>query len=327
MLNVVVATHSRPVPRMLVSFILMFALNVIRFIQASKKCWILLVELTSFAVNTACRNDLKRYARTHQNALSGRFFITALLILAPQLCHSQNDFNDACVSTHFDNKASVDYVIDGDTVVLDDKRHIRLIGINTPEISHNDTASEPGALRARDALKQILGGHPFIHLVYGKERLDRHGRTLAHLHLANGSNVQTQLLQSGLAMPLRIPPNVSLADCYNVASQNARNNNRGLWALARYKTHDVSSLSGTETGFYFISGRVRRVSKSRTAFWINLDNNVALRISNDDLNYFNRTPLTRLEGKNIEANGWLYKHKGQLRMRIRHPLDLMVNKS
>ncbi|GJM05710.1 MAG: hypothetical protein DHS20C09_17060 [marine bacterium B5-7] len=172
----------------------------------------------------------------------------------------------------------------------------------------------------------MLTNSSFVRLVYGKERYDRHGRTLAHIFVG-GINIQSQLLQSGLAMPLRIPPNLSFADCYNKASQLAKEQRLGLWTLPRYKTHSVKSLKGNEKGFYFISGKVRRVSSSRSFFWINLENNVALRIKNADLKYFNEPELHLLKSKYIEASGWLYKHKDQLRMQLRHNLDLKIDQT
>jgi len=302
----------------------MFALNATLFILANKKCWILRVVSINSAVNMVCLNDLMLQRQTNKNALIGRFFIPALLLLISPLCHSDQHQQTNCVSTHFDEKATIDYVIDGDTVVLNDKRHIRLIGINTPELSHNQKPSEDGAESARDSLIQILSHSTAIHLLYGQERQDRHGRTLAHLYLENGSNIQAKMLRQGLAMPLRIPPNLSLLDCYNAASQFAKNQKRGLWALSRYKTRDVFTLTGNERGFYFISGLVNHATESRSALWITLENDIALKISKEDFNNFNVTQLHLLQGKYIEANGWLYKRKGQLRMRIRHRMDLNV---
>lgn len=239
--------------------------------------------------------------------------------------YATSDQDSQCVSTHFDEKAYIDYVIDGDTVVLTDDRHVRLIGINTPEIDHNNKKrSEQGAIKAKESLVQLLNNQTKIRLVFGKEHFDRHGRTLAHIYLDNGLNVQAELLRKGLAMPLRVPPNLSLASCYANASTTAKEENRGLWALSRYKTQHVSSLSDSDKGYYFIFGKVLKVNESRSSIWLNLENNVALRIHKDDLNYFNKNDLMNLRGKNIEANGWLYKNKNQLRMRIKHKLDLTI---
>lgn len=274
-----------------------------------------------------------------KNALTGRFFyvqdvrmprvhgrtraaISSLSILFSSFCFSATDLPNSCVSTHFDETVSVQRVIDGDTIVLSDERHVRLTGINTPELNHNNKPSQAGAELARNRLLTLLKSQSVIKLKFDKERFDRHGRTLAHLYLGNGMNIQAQLLLEGLAMPLTIPPNVLNLDCYTTVSQIARNEGRALWALPQYKPQKVTSLTGSERGFHMITGKVRRVSESRSALWINLENNVALRIVKDDLDYFSRDKLKSLPGELIEAKGWLYKKKGQLRMRIRHPIDL-----
>jgi micrococcal nuclease len=233
--------------------------------------------------------------------------------------------SEPCVSTHFDEEASIKSIIDGDTVILTDDRHIRLIGINTPEINHDDIKlSDTGALKAKASLEELLKSQKSVHLSYGEERFDRHKRTLAHLYLKNGLNIQAELLRQGLAMPLRIAPNLSLADCYNTASLSAKQKKRGLWALPQYQTRHVNNLIGSEKGFHIISGKVERITESRSSIWLNLQNNVALRIHKDDLNYFNKNDLISLQGKTVEANGWLYKRNKQLRMRIRHKLDLRI---
>jgi len=53
--------------------------------------------------------------------------------------------------------ARVKYVIDGDTVVLEDRRHVRLLAINTPEVAGKRPA-EPGGEAAKRWLKAQLEG-------------------------------------------------------------------------------------------------------------------------------------------------------------------------
>ena len=247
-----------------------------------------------------------------------------ILFLASQSGFSATTLPDSCVSTHFDEKLSISYVIDGDTIVLEDKRHVRLIGINTPELGNKNKAAEPGAVLAHNALRNILSGHSNINIRYDTERFDRHGRTLAHLYLGDGTNIQALMLNQGMAIPITIPPNTLHFDCYSDVAKTAKTDEKGLWALPRFQAKAVSSLHGTERGFYFINGSVAKITESRSALWINLKNNVALRIVKDDLNYFNNDALKSLSGKHIEAKGWLYKKKGQLRMRIRHPSDISL---
>ncbi len=258
-----------------------------------------------------------------KNALHGRFFISFSFFL--YLFTGQTfALTPECVSTNFDEQAQINYVIDGDTVILTDKRHIRLIGINTPEIHHDGSPPEPGAIKARAQLIELLGSNKHISLKYDKERKDRHGRTLAHLFLPNGKNIQAGLLEMGLAMPLNIPPNLLFLDCYSKVSNLARKDKIGLWALAHYRPRNTDELSGSDTGFRYIQGMVLRISESRSSIWFNLENNVALRIVREDLQYFDKSYLTKLINKEIEANGWLYQRNGQLRMRIRHPHSIRI---
>lgn len=249
--NAVVAIPSKLALRILVDFILMSALNVILFILVNRKCWILPVESINSARNTAYHHNLILNNSFQKNALTGRFFMLAFFSLFSPYSYSIANQPQSCVSTYFDENVAIDYVIDGDTVILSDKRHIRLIGINTPELNHHSNkSSEAGAKVARESLIQLLDNQAQVRLVYGKEHFDRHGRTLAHIYLDNGLNIQAELLRRGLAMPLRIAPNLSLIDCYATASLIAKNNKLGLWALSRYKIHKVFSLSGTEKGFF-----------------------------------------------------------------------------
>lgn len=323
-LNVAAATHLRHALRTRATSILMSVLSAIRSIPANKKCWIQQVESTNSVANMACQNKDSRQRILKKNALFGRFFVAVSFITVSAFSHADTQQTKPCVSTHFHEKAHIKYVIDGDTIILEDKRHVRLIGINTPELSHNDKPSEAGAKIARETLAALLSKQSPVQLVYGEERHDRHGRTLAHLFLTDGTNVQAQLLQEGLAMPLRIAPNITFADCYNNASLTAKNKELGLWALSRYKTHDVTRLKGNEKGFYFITGKVERVTDHHSSIWINLGNRIDLRINRDDLRYFDQSLLKTLQGKTVEANGWLYQRKGKLHMRLRHHLDLSV---
>lgn len=48
---------------------------------------------------------------------------------------------------------NVKRVYDGDTLVLENNQRVRLLGINTPEISSRYREAEPGGIEARDWLK------------------------------------------------------------------------------------------------------------------------------------------------------------------------------
>lgn len=231
-----------------------------------------------------------------------------------------------------DETGEINHVIDGDTVILKDGRHVRLIGINAPEIGRNGKQSEQGAETARKYLLSLVSGHKHILLKFDSQHFDRYKRTLAHLFLPDGKNIQASLLAEGLATPLTIPPNLFFLDCYLHHSNLAIASQQGVWGFNKYKPVLSTKLGNkfpggiTTLGYRVITGKVKRLSESRSSLWFNLEGNVALRIKRDDLSYFNEPDLRGLEGKMIQARGWIYKKDNEFRIRIRHSSDMVLIK-
>lgn len=230
-----------------------------------------------------------------------------------------------CTADRIDDRARVSLVQDGDTVVFTDDRRLRLIGINTPELGKDGRDPEPGALAARDRLRQLLfSSGQQLQLRFDRERHDRFGRLLAHAFLADGRNLTAVLLAEGAGSQLVVPPNTWQASCYRIAADTARSARRGVWALPSHQARTVQSLDLRSEGFHVISGHVSHVSQSASAVWINLTGNFALRVERADLAQFQGFDLEGLAGSDIEAQGWVYARSGQLRMPLRHPAALRM---
>jgi len=245
----------------------------------------------------------------------GAFFVL-LIWLSPASA-------DNCSPPATTEPVRVRYIHDGDSLVLSDSRKIRLIGINTPEIAHQDQATQALAIKARDRLRQLLfqqGNR--AKLIYGAKQQDRHRRNLAHLWLADGMNLAAELLREGLAWAIAIPPNVRYLDCYLEAEKTARTSARGIWDHADYAAKDSGSLSLHDEGFQRVRGRIIRVNHGGRASWINLQGRFALRIPDQDIKWFKKRPDNSWVGRKIEARGWLYSAKGELRLTVQHPAAL-----
>ncbi len=84
----------------------------------------------------------------------------------------------------------VTYVIDGDTVVVRlgsaEPVHVRLIGINTPEIAHFGKPGECFGIRATRLTRRLALGRQVV-LRPGRERHDRYGRLLAYVRVLGES--------------------------------------------------------------------------------------------------------------------------------------------
>jgi len=254
----------------------------------------------------------------------GRFFVWLAFLSVFLSSQTHSTPQSSCKPGSSDEIVEVTHIIDGDTVILKDGRHIRLIGINTPEIGRNGKASEPGADAAREHLLSLLQGHRQILMEIDRQQFDRYKRTLAHLFLPDGENIQANLLAEGLATPLTIPPNLNYLDCYLHHSNEAIASQRGLWGLQQYKPLASTGLDKGIRGYHVITGRVERIGASRSAIWINLSGKIALRIKREYLSYFNEQELQNLQGKMIQVRGWIYIKDKEFRINLKHRSDMML---
>lgn len=231
----------------------------------------------------------------------------------------------ACPADRFDALSHVTYVFDGDTVELAGGTRVRLIGVDTPELSHDGKPEQPFARKARKALSDLLANHGHnVRLRYDKRRHDHYGRTLAHVYLDNGTSVSATLLSRGLGTAFVVPPDVWNAKCYREAERTAQRSNSGIWDLPHYSVVDARQIHRSRRGYARIRARVLRVSHAARATWIDLEGNIAARIPDRDIKYFDRSALHHLPGKRIVLRAWLYSVKGQLRSELRYPTELTV---
>lgn len=82
-------------------------------------------------------------------------------------------------------------IIDGDTIVVENDTHVRLLGINTPE------KGEKYYNEAKEFLTKIILNKTIV-LEYGKEKYDRYDRELAYVFY-NNANVNLELVDEGYA--------------------------------------------------------------------------------------------------------------------------------
>lgn len=256
------------------------------------------------------------HRRAARITVFGAFFLFAPLAIAEAAAGS-------CSPTEFDADARIARVPDGDTVVLDDGAYVRLIGVDTPELARHLRPPQPGAEIARDFLAELLPSGTAVRMDFDIERADRHGRTLAHLFLQDGGNVQERILAAGLGTPLTVPPNLGFLDCYRGAAAAAMAAKLGVWRLRQYRPLPAAEIPESARGYRAVRGRVTRRAESAESLWLEIDGRVALRVERTDLPWFRGFDLRNVAGAVLEARGMIYRRNGQLRMRIRHPADLL----
>lgn len=137
---------------------------------------------------------------------------------------------------------TVERVIDGDTFVTIDDEHIRLIGVDTPELDSDDCYSQKAKTFLED---KILGKN--VRLDYDEDRKDSFGRTLAYVYQGD-SFINKKILKQGYGTVLSISPNTQFEDSFSTLQENAQQDLKGLWShcddiIADYLPSKVKDVS------------------------------------------------------------------------------------
>lgn len=122
----------------------------------------------------------------------------------------------------------VQSVIDGDTVVLTDGRHVRLVQIDSPEVY---PVAECYGAAARSALRRLLPPGTTVRFDADPalDRVDRYGRPLGYL-FKGALNVNLELVRQGAAtVYFYAHDRGRYADALLRAGTSARASRRGLW--------------------------------------------------------------------------------------------------
>lgn len=136
--------------------------------------------------------------------------------------------------------ATVAYVIDGDTIAVTlpgesgAPQRVRLLGINTPEVSRGDSPGECGAEDATAQLEELLPEGAPVRLTADAraDDADRYERLLRYVELEDGTDAGRALIEQGLAVawvPTSEPNPERLPD-YEDATAAARQAQVGSWA-------------------------------------------------------------------------------------------------
>lgn len=216
----------------------------------------------------------------------------------------------------------LEHVIDGDTVIVQPDRRIRLLGINAPEVSHHQTPAEPGGEAARHWLRQRLDKQQ-ITLEYDQQQRDRYQRELAYL-FNNDRLVNAELLAEGLAVLTLRPPNLRYDKQLIAAQEKAETQQKGLWQKPRYQPLNAESISDIDNYHGWRRWRMtpRKISSSRDYLDLIVSESLKIRIHRSEQQYFDE-PADWLD-KRLEVRGWMSRRGEQYAIRVYHPSSVVV---
>ena len=255
---------------------------------------------------------LPRLIQVCQKApIRGAFFMCFLLIAA-------------CANNSDGTLYKVKRVIDGDTLILQNKETIRFVGINTPELGHGKFKDEPFANQAREFVKRKIEGK-MIRLELAEQQKDRYGRTLAHVYTKDGDNVQVEVLARGLAFAIAVGDNLDFLEPYLDAEQSARNAGKGIWGDRFYAPISAQkAVKGNVRGYQIVVGKVKRVSQSRKNQTLHLEGDFRVLIRRESWKKYFKGRPEHYKGQVIQARGWIFSTHDVTGMKVYHPSMLEV---
>ncbi|MGE0651882.1 MAG: thermonuclease family protein [Alphaproteobacteria bacterium] len=222
-------------------------------------------------------------------------------------------------------------VTDGDTVILDDGRTVRLVGIQAPKLplGRPGFRTWPLAPEARRALETLaLDRRVTPH--FGGARMDRHGRLLAHLARDDGLWLQGAMLARGLARVYTFEDNRAVAREMYALESTARNAKRGIWSHPYYRIRTTEEAGGHVGGFELVEGRILDVAMVRGRGYLNFGADwrtdftivVPKRAGATFRAVFGRK-MEKLQGKRVRVRGWLRRYNGPM-IESTHPEQIEV---
>lgn len=219
---------------------------------------------------------------------------------------------------------SVMSVVDGDTIVLDDRSEVRMVGIQAPKLplGRRGFAEWPLAREARDAAVELVDGGRVM-LWSGGADEDRHGRRLAHTYVQvfAGEPIwfQGEMLRQGLARVYTFPDNRACVDDMLALEAEARDAGRGMWALDTYRiiqADEIDRLNAREASYELVEGRVLEAKNISGRGYLNFGDDYrddfTVSVSPRDMKLFRDAgvDLVSLAGRRVRARGWLRDFNG-----------------
>ncbi|WP_417851407.1 thermonuclease family protein [Thalassoglobus sp.] len=159
------------------------------------------------------------------------FNFLLLLLLVCWVAYRLGDFQQNEIPPASDQQAArVLRVIDGDTLLIDGDRRVRLIGVDTPETKHPKLPPQPFGDEATQFTVDMVEGRT-VQLVFDKERYDRYQRILAFVFV-DDRFLNEELVAAGLATA---EPRYRYRDDFKKrfieAEKIAKEKRLGIWSL------------------------------------------------------------------------------------------------
>jgi endonuclease YncB( thermonuclease family) len=263
----------------------------------------------------ACRHGANWSERLLHKPVRLAIFIFFLLLVLPDPAAHAGTFSVLGQSRWVE----VGRILDGDTFVSRSGEHVRLLGINAPEVAHENSPAQVMGDTATRALARLISGQT-VHLEFDVQHKDDYGRTLAQVYLHDGTWVNGEMVRSGMAHVYTFTPNLRWAGELIRLESPAREARLGIWNTDRFAMLDADRVTDGQLGqFRVIRGQVKRLSRNGYAFRLGRRLNIS--IPHKYRPYF-PAPLELKPGEDVVVHGVVRASSSGLYVALHSPFDL-----
>jgi len=248
--------------------------------------------------------------------------LTAILAVAPTLAEEKTGAPQACTLQAGPTR-SVVRVIDAETVLLDDRQEVRLIGALAPRSPDLSPQAQPWRPEeaATAALRALVLGRS-VSLATSGRLVDRYGRRLAHLFVEQAGErvwVQGELLVAGHARAYGLPGSYACMPEMLAHERVARQAGGALWGNAAYAVRSARrtrELMRRRNSYEIVVGTIAKVAVTKARSYINFGADwrgdftagIEGRVLRANPEW--AKTLSSLEGKRVEVRGWIQYRNG-----------------
>jgi endonuclease YncB( thermonuclease family) len=238
--------------------------------------------------------------------------------------------------------SAVTSISDGETLILEDGRAVRLAGVIGPKRARAGPVSEVRA-EMEAAIARLTLGKKVSLSFDGRER-DRYGRVLAHVYIVEegvGVWLQGRLVEEGLARVISFPDSRLCIAELLAKEGKARAGQIGLWKTGFFAVRPADAedlLFRLAQSYEIVEGTVRNVTEIKGRYYLNFGENwrrdFTIFVPAANARLFAgkggsgeigaaAPDLSRLDGRRVRVRGWLKNFNGPS-ITVTHPEQIEI---
>lgn len=231
-----------------------------------------------------------------------------------------------------ERKVTVERVIDGDTFVLTTGESVRLIGVDTPELSRKKMPAQYYAEEASLFLKMLIEGKQ-VALKSGRQNKDQYNRILAYAYLDDTIFVNLEIVKQGYGFLYTRYP-FEYMESFKKCQRQAMAESTGLWrrelsqdTTRRIDSHDAHEYYGKTV---IVEGKIVSTYNSGKACFLNFHedwkNHLTAVIFARDLDKFPASPEKHYVDKRVRIIGRIERYKGAPEIVLNDATEIQILK-